>query len=444
MSTAFPADFVWGVATSAYQIEGATQADGRGVSIWDTFAHTPGKTRGGDTGDIACDHYHRYREDVALIAQLGVGAYRFSCAWPRVQPGGSGAWNERGWDFYARLLDALEAAGIAPHATLYHWDLPQALEDAGGWRNRDTCARFADYAAEFVRRFGARVKTIATHNEPWCTAHLGHEVGAFAPGMTDRRAACQVAHHLLLSHGMAIQAMRAAGTTAGLGIVLNQSPSYPADPDSEADRRAARLADAHCNRWYMDPLFRGAYPADGLAELGPDAPRVEAGDFAIIGAPMDFLGINYYMRAVCSAAGKVTPQGGRGFTDLGWEIYPQGLAEHLIRIARDYAPPPLYITENGAATADVLEGDAVHDMQRVNYLRWHIEAIGEAMRQGVDLRGYFAWSLMDNFEWAEGYAKRFGLVYVDYTTQRRVLKDSAHWYRGFITAQQAAAAANGE
>ena len=438
MTHSFPADFALGVATSAYQIEGATQADGRGPSIWDTFSHTPGKTEGGDHGDVACDHYHRYREDVALMRELGVRDYRFSCAWPRVQPDGSGAWNEQGWDFYARLLDELDAAGITPHATLYHWDLPQALEDAGGWRARETCVRFAEYAAEFVRRFGRRVKTIATHNEPWCTAILGHELGRFAPGMTDRRAAYLVSHHLLLSHGLAIRAMRAVGTTAKLGIVLNQAPAYPADPDSEADRAAARIADGLMNRWYMDPLFSGAYPADILVHLGEDAPEPQPGDLAIIGERIDFLGINYYMRSYCSADPAVTPPGALGFSDMGWEIYPAGLTEHLVRIARAYNPPPIYITENGAATPDSLDGDAVHDTQRVNYLRWHLEAAREACRQGVDLRGYFAWSLMDNFEWNAGYAKRFGLVYVDYASQRRVLKDSAHWYRGYITAQRAA------
>ncbi|WP_374511745.1 GH1 family beta-glucosidase [Niveibacterium sp.] len=437
MKHLFPADFAWGVATSAYQIEGATQVDGRGPSIWDTFSHTPGKTDGGDTGDVACEHYYRYREDIALMREMGVTDYRFSCAWPRVQPTGSGAWNEAGWDFYARVLDALDEAGIAAHATLYHWDLPQPLEDAGGWRNRETCARFAEYAAEFARRFGSRVKTIATHNEPWCTATLGHETGQFAPGLRDRAAAFLVSHHLLLSHGMALRAMRAAGCKAQLGIVLNQSPAYPANPDSEADRRAARIADGLSTRWYMDPLFRGAYPADVVAYLGADAPQPEPGDMAIIGEPMDFLGLNYYMRSYCSGDGRVQPPGDRGFTDMDWEVYPEGLTEHLVRLARAYNPPPLYITENGAATADTLEGDAVHDSGRVNYLRWHLEAAAAAIAQGVDLRGYFAWSLLDNFEWNSGYAKRFGLVYVDYATQRRVLKDSAHWYRGYITAQRA-------
>ncbi|GAA5183494.1 GH1 family beta-glucosidase [Niveibacterium umoris] len=439
MQLAFPADFIWGVATSAYQIEGAAQEDGRGPSIWDTFSHTPGKTTNGDTGDIACDHYHRYAEDVACMRQMGVGAYRFSCAWPRVQPDGQGAWNEKGWDFYARLLDSLDAAGIAAHATLYHWDLPQALEDLGGWRNRDTCRRFADYAAEFVRRFGKRIASIATHNEPWCTAFLGHQYGKFAPGNTDRKEAYLVAHHLLLSHGLAMQAMRAEQATAALGIVLNQSPCYPANRDSEADRTATRLADAFMNRWFMDPLFRGAYPADGVRHLGADAPAVEAGDMDIIGLPMDFLGINYYTRSFCSAEGGIEAPARLGVTDMGWEVYPEGLTDHLVRIARDYTPPPIYITENGAASDDVLNGGTVHDPLRVNYLRWHLDALAQARARDVDLRGYFAWSLLDNYEWDSGYAKRFGLVHVDYATQQRTLKDSALWYRGFILGQRAAA-----
>jgi len=436
----FPARFVWGVATSAYQIEGATTQDGRGPSIWDTFAHTHGMTRNGDTGDVACEHYRRFREDVALIADLGVDAYRFSVAWPRVQPEGRGAWNEKGWDFYARLLDALERKSIAAHVTLYHWDLPQALEDFGGWRNRDTALRFADYAAEFARRFGPRVATIATHNEPWCTAILGHERGIFAPGMKDRAAAYLVSHHLLLSHGLAVKAMRAAGARAQLGIVLNQWPVYAAEPDSEADRRAARLADGTHNRWYMDPLFGRDYPADVLAWLGADAPQVAASDLETIAQPIDFLGINYYSRIICSTATPPVPApNALGVTDIGWEIYPDGLTEHLVRIARDYTPPPIYITENGAADADRLEADGtrmrVRDKLRIDYYWRHLAALAKARAMGADVRGYFAWSLMDNFEWAEGYGKRFGLVHVDYETQRRTLKDSALWYRDFIAAQ---------
>ncbi|WP_417069564.1 GH1 family beta-glucosidase [Niveibacterium terrae] len=433
----FPADFIWGGATSAYQIEGAASEDGRGESIWDRFAHTPGKVAGGDHGDVACDHYHRVKEDIALFAELGIKAYRFSISWPRVQPLGQGPWNEEGWAFYGRLLDELDAHCIKAHVTLFHWDLPQALEDKGGWRARETCTLFAAYAAEFVRRFGSRVTSIATHNEPFCTATLGHEIGVFAPGLKDRAAAAQVSHHLLLSHALALRAMREAGHQGPIGIVLNQSPSYPANPDSEADRREARYADGFINRWYMDPLLRGAYPADIVELLGADAPRVEAGDMELIRSPIDFLGINYYTRTWSSTSEPKRPAPNEmGVTDLGWEVHPQGLTEHLIRIARDYIPPPIVITENGAAFADVLEGSAVHDEARVAYLKSHISAVRQAMDQGADVRGYFAWSLMDNFEWAEGYAKRFGLIYVDYPSLRRIPKDSALWFRDFIRAQR--------
>jgi len=438
MSKQFPPGFIWGVSTSSYQIEGAVNEGGRGVSVWDTFSHLPGKIANDDNGDVACDHYHRYPEDIALIADLGVSAYRFSIAWPRVQPTGSGAWNEEGWAFYERVIEELERKGIAPHVTLNHWDLPQALEDAGGWRNRETVDRFTEYAAEFARRFGKRVRSVATHNEPWVVAILGHEMGIFAPGIKDRAAAYQVSHHLLLSHGKALRAMRAERTTAALGIVLNQSPAYPADPNSEADRAAARLGDGTLNRWYMDPIFRGAYPADVIAHLGADAPKIEAGDMEIIATPMDFLGINFYMRQFCSAAQlPQQPPYEYGKTEMGWEVYPPALAAHLVRLAFDYSPPPIYITENGCAMPDVLEGDAVHDPRRTEYFRTHLDAVAQARAMGADVQGYFAWSLMDNFEWAEGYNKRFGLVYVDYASQRRVLKDSALWYRDFIRAQGA-------
>ena len=435
--TLFPKDFVWGVATSAYQIEGAATQDGRGASIWDTFSRLPGKVRNGENGDVACDHYNRYRDDVALVAALGVGAYRFSVSWPRVQPDGRGAWNEAGWDFYARLLDELERHDLAAYVTLYHWDLPQALEDRGGWRNRETAYRFAEYAAEFARRFGARVSTIATHNEPWCTAILGHEQGIFAPGLRDRAAAYLVSHHLLLSHGLAVRAMRDAGCAARLGIVLNQWPVHAADLDSEADRRAARLADGTHNRWYMDPLFGRDYPADVLAWLGEDAPQVAAADLDTIAQPIDFLGINYYSRIFCSTATPPVPTpNALGQTDIGWEIYPEGLTEHLVRMARDYAPPPIYITENGAADADRLEADGVHDVLRLDYYKRHLRALAQARALRADVRGYFAWSLMDNFEWAEGYGKRFGLLYVDYATQRRIPKDSARWFKEFLDVQR--------
>jgi beta-glucosidase len=432
--------FAFGVATAAYQIEGGAREGGRGESIWDRFSHTPGKTAGGDTGDVACDHYHRWREDVDLIAGLGVDAYRFSIAWPRVQPLGHGAWNDQGIAFYDRLVDRLLERGIQPHATLYHWDLPQALQDLGGWAARDTAHHFARYAQKIGQVLGDRLATLATHNEPWCTAYLGHEQGKFAPGARDAALAHQVSHHLLLSHGLALQALRADGVRAPLGIVLNQSPAHAAS-DSEADRRAARTAYHGYVSWFMDPLFLGRYPDDpGLQR----APRVAGGDMDTIRQPLDFLGINYYTRMWCSTAQPPLPAPcALGVTDMGWEIYPDGLSELLLEIHRCYAPhglPPIYITENGMAESDVPADGAVHDPRRIDYLHRHLQALAHARRAGVDLRGYFCWSLMDNYEWDSGYAKRFGIVHVDYASQRRTLKDSAHWYRDLLAALRAGAA----
>ncbi|WP_224360760.1 GH1 family beta-glucosidase [Hyalangium versicolor] len=431
-----PGEFQWGVAASAYQIEGAAFEDGRGPSIWDTFSRVPGNTADGDTGDVACDHYHRLEEDLDLLVTLGVNAYRFSVAWPRIQPTGRGATNPKGLDFYDRMVDGLRARGIKPHLTLYHWDLPQALQDEGGWGNPDTARRFADFSEVVARRLGDRVESLCTFNEPWVVATLGHEKGIFAPGLKDRQLAMQVSHHLLVAHGLAVQALRTLVPRVPLGIVLNLSPSYPAR-NVAADRAKAHLEDGLSLRWYMDPLFRGSYPADVLEHLGSDRPKVTPEELALIQQPLDFLGINYYMRNFCHAEDPhARPPGEQGFTDMGWEIYPQGLTDLLVRLGRDYRLPPIYITENGAAFADRLEGDEVHDSQRVAYLEQHLGAMNAARRQGVDVRGYFAWSFMDNFEWASGYQKRFGLVYVDYGSQRRVLKDSAHWYRAFIAAQQ--------
>jgi beta-glucosidase len=430
----FPVDFLWGVATSAFQIEGAAAQDGRGQSIWDTFCRLKGSIADGSNGDIACDHYQRYAEDVALMHWLGVRAYRFSIAWPRVQPDGSGAWNKAGFDFYDRLIDELHESRIAPHITLYHWDLPQALhERSGGWQSRDIAPRFADYAREVARRFGDRVASIATLNEPWCVATLGYERGKFAPGLKDRKAATQVSHHLMLAHGQAIQAMRSV-TRAPLGIVLNHTPSYAATA-TEEDRRAARLADGMDVRWYMDPIFRGSYPSDVLEHLGGDAPQVQAGDFATIGQPLDFLGLNFYSRHFISTRKPPLPApGALGFTDMGWEVFPRALTEHLVRITREYSPPPIYITENGMANADRMVDGRVDDSPRVDYLRRHLDAVALAVELGADVRGYFYWSLLDNFEWDSGYTKRFGLFHVDYATQARTAKDSAHWYRSFIEA----------
>jgi beta-glucosidase len=432
----FPKDFVWGVATSAFQIEGASHADGKGESIWDRFCRQPGAIADGSNGDRACDHYHRWQADLDLIAGLGVDAYRFSMAWPRVQPTGSGAFNAAGLDFYERLVDGLLARGITPYLTLNHWDLPQALQDAGGWAARDTVHRFVDYACHVGARLGDRVAAITTHNEPWVVAVLGHETGLFAPGLRQRGTAMQVAHHLLLSHGLALQALRAQGCASRLGIVLNLSPIGPAT-DSPEDVAAARLEDGRSVRWYMDPLFRGEYPADVLAHLGDDAPRVEAGDMAAIATPMDFLGINYYTRGVVSASGAWSAQtAGKPLTDMGWEIVPEGLTELLTRLHRDWKLPPLYVKENGAAFQDRLEGGRVHDIERTDYIASHIAAVGDALAQGVPMAGYMVWSLMDNFEWASGYAKRFGIVHVNYETLERTPKDSWLWYRDFLQAQR--------
>jgi len=432
----FPPSFTWGVATSAFQIEGGASADGKGPSIWDTFSHRPGTIIDGSNGDVACDHYHRYAEDVGVMASLHVDAYRFSMAWSRVQPLGKGAWNEAGFDFYRRLLDELDAKGIAAHITLYHWDLPQGLQDDGGWLNRDTCVHFAAYAAEVARRFGNRVKTIATHNEPWCSANLGYGNAQFAPGVADAKQAIQVSHHLLLSHGLAMQAMRATGTSAKLGIVLNQWTADPAT-DSAADRALAEFEYARSVQWYMDPIFKGRYPELALKQHGANGPDIGDNDFSDIQQPIDFLGVNYYFRAYCSAETPPRlPEGKLGFTDMGWEIYPQGLTELLLKLKAEYPLPPIYITENGMANPDTLVDGAVPDQKRIDYVRMHLEALAAAAAQGVDVQGYFLWSLLDNFEWNSGYAKRFGIVHVDYDTQQRTLKDSAIWYRALIDAQR--------
>lgn len=428
-----PENFVWGVATSAFQIEGTVPGDGRADSIWDTFCRKPGVIRDGSHGITACEHYLRANEDLDLIARLGVPSYRFSIAWPRVQPEGHGAWNPVGLDFYDRLVDGLLARGIAAHITLNHWDLPQALQDAGGWNSRDTVDHFVDYARGVAARIGDRVASIATHNEPWVIAVLGHDRGIFAPGIKDRRIAAQVSHHLLLSHGRALEALRADGVRAPLGIVLNQAPVYPATPTAE-DVAAARLEDGGLVRWYMDPLFKGAYPADVIASLGADAPVVRDGDFKTITAPLDFLGLNYYTRNLASASAPFVPGStGLELTDMGWEVYPKGLTDLLVRLHADYPLPPLYVMENGAAFPDPIRDGRVDDEARIRYLSSHMHAVADARDRGVDVRGYFVWSLLDNFEWADGYLKRFGLVHVDYATQRRTPKASAEWYSRLLS-----------
>jgi beta-glucosidase len=428
----FPAAFLWGVATSAFQIEGAAREHGKGESIWDRFCRVPGAIADGSTGEIACDHVHRLDEDLDLVAALGVNAYRFSVSWPRVRPGGRGLWNERGLAFYDRLVDGLLARGVQPYLTLNHWDLPAELQDAGGWASRDTVSRFVEYAVGIADWLGDRVSAIATHNEPWVIATLGNETGEFAPGLRDRRIAMQVAHHLLLSHGLALQALRDAGCRARLGIILNLAPVVPAS-DSAEDAALARLEDGRLVRWYMDPLFGRGYPADVCAHLGRDMPHVLDGDLEAIAAPMDFLGVNYYSRVVVGAApGPDRVRAGAQFTDMGWEVYPAGLTDLLLRLQRDYPVPPMVVTENGAAFHDELIEGRVHDAARTAFLARHIGALADALDRGAQVTGYMVWSLIDNFEWTRGYAKRFGLVHVDYATQRRTLKDSGLWYRDFL------------
>lgn len=439
LNAQFPADFVWGVATSAFQIEGAADVDGKGPSIWDTFCKQDGVIADASDGLIACDHYRRWESDLDLVASLGVNAYRFSTAWPRVRPEGKGAWNAKGLDFYERLVDGLLARGIQPYLTLNHWDLPQALQDDGGWTHRDTVHRFVEYAQGIARRMGDRLASITTHNEPWVMAVLGHESGIFAPGIKSRAAMAQAAHHLLLSHGLALQALRAEGVKSKLGIVLNLSPVQAASASAE-DAAKAQLEDGKLVRWYMDPLFKGSYPQDAWADLGADTPHIAPGDMQAIATPMDFMGVNYYSRSVVSAQGPWNAeQSGLPLTDMGWEVYPQGLTQLLVRLHQDYAVPPLYVTENGGAFKDPMEQGLVHDADRTSYIAQHIQAVADAMRQGVRMQGYMVWSLLDNFEWASGYAKRFGIVHVDYATQVRTLKDSARWYQQLLHARKDAA-----
>ncbi len=426
-----PAGFFWGVATSAYQIEGAWDEDGRTLSIWDTFSRRPGAVANGENGDVACDHYHRMPSDVDLIAGLGVDKYRFSVSWPRVQPGGRGPVNSRGMDFYSRLVDTLLEKGVDPWLTLYHWDLPQELEDAGGWPHRDTAYRFAEYAALVHDALGDRVPTWTTLNEPWCSAMLGYDVGRHAPGRTNFGEAVRAVHHLLLGHGLAARDLRSRGVES-LGITLNMG-THTAASDDPGDVDAARRADGLGTRIYTDALVHGRYPSDVLADIaarGASLP-VLPGDMEVISTPLDVLGVNYYTSHVHSASG-VVPQG-RPVTAMGWEIVPEGFTRLLVRLQNDYGVP-MVITENGAAFDDLVVSDGVvADADRVSYLASHISAVADAVRAGADVRGYFAWSLMDNFEWGYGYDKRFGIVRVDYETQARTLKQSAQWYRDLIT-----------
>lgn len=442
----FPENFVWGAATAAYQIEGAWNEDGKGESIWDRFSHTPGNIEDNTTGDVTCDHYYRWPEDIALMQSLNLAAYRFSVAWPRILPQGRGQVNQDGLDFYSRLVDGLLAAGITPYVTLYHWDLPQVLQDEGGWPVRTIGQAFVDFVDVITRHLGDRVKHWVTHNEPWVIAMLGHHIGEHAPGWRDLNAALKVSHHILLSHGWAVPVIRRNSPGAEVGITLNLSPVYPASP-SAADHNAARHFDGYMNRWYLDPLYGRRYPADMVADytaqghLPEGLSFVQPGDLETIAVKTDFLGLNYYMRALSRAEEAednlprtrfLAPKS--EWTDMGWEVYPEGLFDLLCRLHFEYQPPKIYITENGASYGDGPDAEGcIHDERRLAYLRDHFTAARRAIDTGVPLAGYFVWSLLDNFEWAKGCAQRFGLVWVDYKTQQRLPKDSALWYKTVIT-----------
>lgn len=426
----FGPGFRFGVATSAYQIEGG-QFDGRGPAIWDSFTATPGNIVDGSTGETACDHYGRLAGDLDLVRDGGFGAYRFSFAWPRLLPDGTGKPNDQGIAFYDRLIDGMLERGIQPFATLYHWDLPSALQDRGGWLNRDIAGWFADYASLVARRFGDRLAATATLNEPWCSAYLGHFAGVHAPGLRDIRALARSMHHLMLAHGAGISALRGEGVS-NLGIVLNLEKCEPASPAAE-DVTAARLWDGVFNRWYLGGVYNGEYPADIVSALEPHLPDGWHADLPSISQPLDWCGINYYTRAILASdpAGRALPMrkvaGPLEVTDSGWEIYPQGLTELLVRISREYTDLPIYITENGMA-----ETGGVDDLRRVRFHQDHLAAILAAKAHGSNVAGYFAWSLMDNFEWAEGYQKRFGLVEVDFATQARTPRASYHAFRKLL------------
>lgn len=446
-SVTFPERFRWGVATAAYQVEGATTEDGRGQSIWDSFVRIPGRVHKGETGDVACDHYHKFRDDIALMRELKVAAYRLSVSWPRVQPDGRGRASHGGMDFYDRLVDELRAAAITPVVTLYHWDLPQALEEHGGWPRRDTAYRFADYAALVHDRLGDRVQTWLTLNEPWCSAFLGYASGEHAPGRRQPSAAFAACHHLLLGHGLAVRALREAGA-GEIGVALNLPPVMPADPDDVNDRAAATHIDGLHNRLFLDPILRGAYPSDVVdaTQSVADWSLVASGDEGIIGQPLELLGVNYYrpLHVMAQPDVPALPEypGADGIvflpptgniTAMNWPIEPSGLTLLLTRLATEYPGTPLMVTENGAPFDDhAVDDGVVQDNDRIAYLEEHLRAAHEAIRAGADLRGYFVWSFMDNFEWAHGYSVRFGIVHVDYATMRRTPKASGYWYRNVI------------
>ena len=430
-------EFLWGVATSSYQIEGAANEDGRGQSIWDTFCKVPGKVANFDNGDIACDHYHRFKEDLDLMKWMGVKAYRFSVAWPRVIPDGVGKINEMGLDFYDRLIDSLLEREIAPWLTMYHWDLPEALQLRGGWNNREILEWFGAYAEVLTSRFGDRVKNWMTLNEPLCSAWLGHLYGDMAPGIKDLQTALNVSHNLLMSHGLACQVIRSNVSEANVGIVINVTPAVPAT-DSQEDSNAAQLVDGFDNRWFLNPVFGRTYPADVIDALGA-SPEIHSGDMKLIAQDLDFLGVNFYFRQTVAADQNSKPLPIRSVnrenvkrTAMNWEVHPQAFEEILLRISKEYSPKAIYITENGSAWNDEVINDEIFDDERIDYLARHLDAMKSARSQGAPILGYFAWSFLDNFEWAYGYEKRFGLIYVDYKTQKRTPKKSALYYRQLL------------
>ncbi|AEM77895.1 GH1 family beta-glucosidase [Thermoanaerobacter wiegelii] len=437
----FPKEFVWGVATSSYQIEGAVNEDGRTPSIWDTFSKTEGKTYNGHTGDVACDHYHRYKEDVEIMKEIGVKAYRFSIAWPRIFPE-EGKYNPKGMDFYKRLVDELLKRDITPAATIYHWDLPKwAYDKRGGWLNRDSVKWYVEYATKLFEELGDAIPLWITHNEPWCASILSYGIGEHAPGHKNYREALIAAHHILLSHGEAVKAFREMNIKGSkIGITLNLTPVYPAS-EKEEDKLAAQYADGFSNRWFLDPIFKGNYPEDMMelySKIIGEFDFIREGDLKTISVPIDFLGVNYYTRGIVKydeesmlKAENVPGPGKR--TEMGWEISPESLYDLLKRLDREYTKLPMYITENGAAFKDeVTEDGRVRDDERIEYIKEHLKAAAKFIEEGGNLKGYFVWSLMDNFEWAHGYSKRFGIVYVDFNTQKRILKDSALWYKEVI------------
>lgn len=438
----FPKGFVWGCATASYQIEGAWNEDGKGESIWDRYCHTPDHIKNGDTGDVACDHYHRYREDVALMKELGLKGYRFSISWPRVFPQGKGEVNPKGLDFYSRLVDELLAAGITPFPTLYHWDLPQALQDQGGWASRDTAQHFADYCAAVVDHLGDRVKSWMIFNEPWVFTVLGYMAGGHAPGVRDPEVALRTTHIVNLAQGLAARAIRATGKVEAVGTAFSMTGVYPAS-DSAEDRAAAERLHGFSNLWFLEPVQNGRYPDAYVGGMDPERLGVQAGDMETVKAPLDFIGINLYSRTVVANDPQDVNLGTRIVavpdaerTEFGWEVYPEALHQAIMRTWNDYRRPIL-ITENGCSYSDAPdENGVVNDDRRVRFYQRYIAQVSRAIEDGADVRGYYAWSLTDNFEWTEGYGQRFGLVYLDYPTQRRIVKKSGYWYRDLIAANR--------